>query len=740
MAKKPRRRGFFFYSSIFIIFLFFGAALGALSGYIKSAPALDEIQFDPMLTTYIYDADGKVLTRLWRQNRVPVKLDQIPYYLRAATIAIEDHRFYHHHGFDPIRIVGALIQDIKSGRIVAGGSTITQQLAKNAFFTHDRVWSRKLKELLWAIQIERKYSKDEILEAYLNTIYYGHGAYGVEAAAETYFGKHVWELDLAEAALLAGIPNGPGYFSPFVDMDAAYRRRNTVLYRMWELGYITESEYQEAKNTPIEVVERKQPERIATYFIEWIIGELIQRYGEEKVLAGGLRIYTTIDRDMQIAAEKVISEGLPTARVDSRGIPQPQGALVAIDPHTGYIKAMVGGRGEGNDKFNRAVYALRQPGSAIKPFLYTVALQKGFTPATIVVDEPLEYEMPDGSVWQVRNYNRDYQGQMTLRRAVELSSNVVAVKVLEQVGIKDVIELAKKMGITTLVETGPYNDVGLAPMALGGLTRGVSPLEMAAAFAVYANQGIRVEPIAITKVVDAYGNVLEENKPKRQVVLDEEVAYMMTDLLRGVIERGTGRQANIGRPAAGKTGTSDDWTNGWFIGYTPDLVTAVWIGNDNQSERMVYNGVRYGSWNAAQLWANFMRQALAGMPISNFPKPAGILEGVLIDTKTGLLAKENAGIPVEDLAYETFIAGTEPTEWSPRIVTSPVDKARNFFQGVWNQFMGGFDNKKSRPQDEEGPSGLGSDWEKENPPQSSETTDGEMSLPEGYYHYLEGDI
>jgi len=397
---------------------------------------------------------------------------------------------------------------------------------------------------------------------------------------------------------------------------------------------------------------------------------------------------------------------------------------------------MVGGRGEGNDKFNRAVYALRQPGSAIKPFLYTVALQKGFTPATIIVDEPLEYKMPDGTVWNVSNYHEDYQGPMTLRRAVELSTNVVAVKVLEQVGIKDTIEMAKKMGISTLVETGPRNDVGLAPMALGGLTRGVSPLEMAASFAVFANQGIRVEPIAITKVVDANGNVLEENKPRRQVVLDEEVAYMMTDLLRGVIERGTAKQANIGRPAAGKTGTSQDWTNGWFIGYTPDLVASIWIGNDNQAERMIYKGVRYGSWNAAQMWGDFMRQALKGTPITNFPKPDKIVEGVLIDTKTGLLAKENAGIPADELAYETFIAGTEPTEWSPRMVTSPCGKARNFFQGVWEQLVNGSEGKKTPQESEkEPPSALEDDSGVDTTPQ-----DGEMSLPEGYYYYQEGDI
>ena len=573
MAKSRKRRRWVVYSLVFVGFVLFGATLGAIAAFLRSTPSLDDITFDPMLTTYIYDANGEVLTRLWKQNRVPVTIDQIPAHVRHAAVAIEDHRFYQHHGFDLIRIMGSLIADIKSRRIVAGGSTITQQLAKNAFFTHEQKWSRKVQELLWAIQIERKYSKDEILEKYLNEIYFGHGAYGVEAAAETYFGKHVWELNLPEAAMIVGVTNGPGYFSPFIDMDAAKRRRDTVLYRMFELGYITESEYRTARDTPIEVVRSQPREEIASYFIEYVIAELIERYGEEKVLAGGLRIYTTLDREMQRTAEQTLLSSLPKGEKDSNGITQPQAALVSVDPRTGEIKAMVGGRGDKGDKFNRAVYAVRQPGSAIKPFLYIVALQQGWTPATIIVDEPLQYTLPNGRVWNVRNYHNDYRGAMTLREAVELSINVIAVKVLEQVGVKPVMDMAEKMGISTLVHSGEHNDRGLSQMALGGLTRGVTPLEMASAFGVLANQGIRVEPYAIAKVTEADGTVLEEARPRKSVVLDEEVAYMMTDLLRGVIERGTAKSANIGRPAAGKTGTSQDYTNGWFVGYTPELST-----------------------------------------------------------------------------------------------------------------------------------------------------------------------
>ncbi len=728
MAKERRRRRWVLYTFIFLFFVLFGASLGAVGGYLKSAPTLDQVTFDPMLTTYIYDADGEVLTRLWKQNRVPVTINQIPAYMRHAIVSIEDHRFYQHHGFDVIRIGGALVADIKGGAILEGGSTITQQLAKNAFLTHDRKWSRKLQELLWAIQIERKYSKDEILEKYLNEIYFGHGAYGVEAAAETYFGKHVWELSLPEAALLAGVPKGPGYYSPFIDAAAAKRRRDAVLYRMFDLGYITAAEYSEAKETPIEVVSQKPREKIATYFIEYVIAELIERYGEEKVLAGGLRIYTTIDREMQRRAERLLLEGLPAGETDGRGITQPQGAIVTLDPHNGEIKAMVGGRGEEKDKFNRAVYALRQPGSAMKPFVYTVALEKGFTPATVIVDEPLQYTLPSGQVWNVRNYHNDYQGPITVREAVELSTNVVAVKVLEQVGIKDVMSLTKRMGISSLVESGSKNDVGLAPMALGGLTKGVSPLELASAYGVLANQGIRVEPIAIRKVTEADGTVLEDNRPRKSVVLSEEVAYLMTDLLRGVIERGTAKAANIGRPAAGKTGTSQDYTNGWFVGYTPDLVTAVWLGNDNQSSQMVYKGVRYGSWNAAAIWGKYMKEIVADQPVRNFPKPDGLVEGILIDTETGLLAKKDAGIPDSELRYEAFIAGTEPTELSPRM-SKGLERAKDFLKGLWDKVLNG--EPDIRP-----PASL-------DPPEStvpSETTPQGEELPDGYYRYLDGDV
>ncbi|NLA59090.1 MAG: PBP1A family penicillin-binding protein [Firmicutes bacterium] len=675
-GRSKRRKRRLLFITVFIISILAGAGLGVIAGFLKSAPSLADVEFAPRLTTYVYDANGEVLTRFFTENRVEVSIDQMPRFLHDAILAAEDDGFYEHYGIDFKAVVRAIIADIRAGAKVQGASTITMQLARTAFLTQKKLWTRKLQEVLWAIQIERKYSKEEILEAYLNIINFGHGAYGVQAASEMYFGKSVEDLTLAEAALLAAIPKSPVYLSPISYPEAALNRRNWILGRMADLGYITREEAEASKATPIQLVERKPREKVAPYFIDYVLQELLERYGEDLVYGGGLKVYTTLDLSMQRIAEETLLQSLPNGRVDRNGLQQPQGALVAIDPRNGHIKAMVGGRGD--DKFNRAVLAKRQPGSAMKPFIYTVAIEKGYTPATIMVDEPIEYVMPNGQTWAPQNYHRDYRGPITLREALELSINIVAVKLLDEVGIRDVVDLAKKMGITTLVEEGRYNDLGLAPLALGGLTHGVTLLEMASAYGVFANQGVRVPPVAIVKVVDADGNVLEEHKPQGQRVISEQTAYIMNDMLKGVVERGTGRQAAIGRPAAGKTGTAQNYTNGWFIGYTPSLVTAVWMGDDEQSQEMVYKGVRYGSWNTAEMWSEFMRRVLKDKPVEDFPKPEGIVDGILIDTKTGLLARNNGTIPESEMRYEIFIEGTEPKEYSPRVKTL-FDHLRELF-------------------------------------------------------------
>src|SRR5690606_20839351 len=443
--------------------------------------------------------------------------------------------------------------NLRAGAIEQGGSTITQQLAKLAFLTNDRTWSRKFKELLLAIQIERKYTKDEILESYLNVVYFGHGAYGVEAASQIFFQKSVSEVNLQEAALLAAVVNGPGYYSPFYDMEAATRRRNLVLRRMLDLGFIDQAAYDEAVSSPIELKDGRRQQTIAPHFVIYVREQLLDRYGAQMVYTGGLRVYTTLDLDLQRAAEKAIEEMVPVQETDENGLAQPQAALVTIDVHTGEIRAMVGGRN--NDQYNRAVQATRQPGSAMKPFVYAAAIDsKRYTPAHLMVDEPTTFTLITGETWTPRNYDNTHRGTMSLRTALEDSINVVAAKLIDEIGPATAIDYAKRMGITTLQESGRLNDLTLS-FALGGLTRGVTLLEMATAYGVFASGGIRTTPIAILRVEGPDGTVIDECRPQRRLVLSPESAYIMTDMMRGVIERGTGVGANIGRPAAGKTGT-----------------------------------------------------------------------------------------------------------------------------------------------------------------------------------------
>lgn len=655
---------FWIFTAVIILSLLVGGGFGVITAYLKSAPSLDQVNFHQQFTTYIYDINGEIITDLYRENRVPITIDEVSPYLIKAVVAVEDKNFYEHHGIDFIAFGRAILINIKERRLAQGGGTITMQVARNQFLTQDKLISRKLKEFLWAVQIERKYSKQEILEAYLNEVHLGHGANGVEAGARLYFGKSAKDLNLAEAALIAGVIRWPHRYSPFVNIDIAKDRRDFVLSRMVEEGFITQIEANIAKAEPVKVIERKQRVVNAPYFVDYILQDLIDRYGDEMVFGGGLRIYTTLDLNMQKAAEKALIEGLPPGHEDSQGLLQPQGALIAIDPRNGHIRAMVGGRG--GDKFNRAVQAYRSPGSAIKIFPYTAAIDTGITAADIYIDEPTEFVLADGSTWSPQNYAQDFKGIMTVREAIELSTNVIATQVVAQLGPQLVIEYGKKMGITSFVENGRINDLGLSPLALGGLTKGVSPIELATAYGVIANQGIRVDPIAIIRVTDSAGNILEENSPKKQVVLSEQTSYIMTDILRGVIERGTGKNAQLNRPAAGKTGTHQDYRDAWFVGYTPELVAAVWFGADTP-EAMVYNGVRYGSWNAATIWKNFMNEALRNVPISDFPKPSsGIVEGIPIDIKTGLLVRDNCPLPKDEIRYEIFIKGTEPKEYSPR--------------------------------------------------------------------------
>ncbi|MGE5508565.1 MAG: penicillin-binding protein 1A [Chitinophagales bacterium] len=642
---------------IFLGLVLVGSGIGILAGIVHTAPKLSDVRFNPKQASIIYDVNGDIIGRLYTQNRVTVSLDRIPKQLRDAVIAIEDDHFYEHHGVRPTALLRAVLVDLVAGGKVQGGSTITQQLARNAFLTLDKTFTRKINELIWAIQIERRYTKDEILETYLNEIYLGHGTYGVEAAAELYFGKHVEDLNLPESAMIAGILRGPEIYSPYVNPKLAKERRDTVLGRMAQLGYLSKDEAAKAEATPIKTVGLKLSQTKAPYFVDYVTQYLLNRYGQSAVYSGGLKVYTTLNLKVQEAAEQALKQ-LPTAKTDANGLHQPQAAILSMDPRTGYIEAMIGGRGE--DKYNRATQAYRQPGSAIKPFIYAAAIDRGFTPSSIIDDSPIQYPLDNGKFWEPKNYDLKWHGQVTLRTALENSYNIPAIKLLDQVGIGTAMDYARKMGVTSLVEDGPVNDRNLS-LALGGISKGVTMMQMVTAYSVLANQGIRVDPIAVLRVEDKDGRVLEENTANKQIVLSEATAYVMTDMMRGVIERGTGRAANVGRPAAGKTGTTSDYTNAWFVGYTPELVTAVWIGNDVQKDPLVipkYGNI--GSAKAAEIWGDMMRQALAGSPITDFPMPDGVTRAY-VDEDHGYLATDRC----PNVRLEVFVAGTEPTQACP---------------------------------------------------------------------------
>ena len=635
-----------------------GVGLGFLSATIQSAPNLRG-DIRPAASAQVFDVNGKLITVLHAvENRLPVAMDKIPKDLQNAFVALEDNRFFQHGGVDPRAILRAAWINLVAGGVSEGGSTITQQLAKNAFLTQERTWKRKVQEVIIAFQIEKQYTKKEILELYLNQIYFGAGAYGVEAAAQTYFDKSADKLTLAESAMLAGLPKSPNYYSPFNSMKAAKERQAIVLDQMVKYGYLDQATADKTKKAPIKLASSepakpdpkqkdKNVEASASYFIEYITSQLIDKYGADTVYKEGLKVYTSLDLEMQKAAEKAMRE-LPVKSVDKNGLQQPQGALVSIDTHTGYVKAMVGGRG--TDKFNRAVLAERQPGSAFKPFVYLTALDSGKSPASIVDDKPLRV-----GNYAPMNYDRTFKGPMTLRTALALSRNIPAVKLAQEVTPERVVRNAQNMGISTLVTSGPSNDITLA-MALGGLTRGVTPLDIASAFGVIANQGVRVEPVTILKVVDRNGKVLEQHVPKERVVVNAKVAFLLTDMMKGVIQHGTGAGANIGRPAAGKTGTTDEHKDAWFVGFTPDISTAVWIGMDSDG---TLDG-ETGGETPATIWRLFMKDATAKSPWKDFPRPNGIVSATVSSRDGGLVTDPKN----KDAITDYFIDGNQPKNLS----------------------------------------------------------------------------
>ena len=621
--EKPRKKG----STLKKIFLFlfiilFIAGAGAAAGFFVSVTShLPDVtgNITPNASSRIYDEKGRLITTVHaEENRIPVSIDQVPQNLQNAFVAAEDVRFYEHHGIDPRGILRAIFSNVVSGNATGqGGSTITQQLARNAFLTQEQTLKRKLLEVVLAFEIENKYTKKQILEMYMNQIYFGQGCYGVETASHVYFGKDAKDLSLPQCAMLAGLPNSPNYYSPFRSLEAAKYRQAIVLDQMAKYGYITEAQAAEAKAADVGLASpeaAKSTGSTASYFINYVIQAISDKYDSDAIYKEGLQVYTTLNLDMQKEAEKVMAANLPDGNKDANGLTQPQGALLTLEVGTGHVKAMVGGRGE--DHFNRATQMVRQPGSAFKPFVYLTAFENKFSPYDTVSNESKTY--PGG--WTPKNYGGTSGGKVTLEEALVHSMNIPTIDLADKVGMSKVLDTAEACGISTLVKDGKSTDNNLAA-SIGGLTNGVSMIDMAKAYSVFANGGKLVEPMVILKVIDRNGNVLEDNSAPKEgkQVVDEVSVHRLTCILEEVISRGTGGNAMIGRPMAGKTGTTDDEHDAWFVGYTPEMVTAVWIGDDTSS-----NAGYTGGTIPAAIWREFMSQALADYKYKAFDIPDSV--------------------------------------------------------------------------------------------------------------------
>lgn len=628
------------------------------------------------LASTVYDRKGRVIGNLYYSNRVWVPGNKISKDLKDAVVAIEDSRFYQHNGIDVRGIARAVVRDIMAGGAAEGGSTITQQLAKISLLSSEKTLSRKVRDIEYAMEIERNYTKREILEMYLNSVYLAHGNVGIEAASRYYFGKPANRLSLAQSALLAGMIRSPENYSPFKHPKAAKLRRNTVLRRMLELKYITPSEYKKAAASGLSVVKQNEKISVAGYFLEYIREYLIAKQGftEEQLRFGGYKIYTTLDLDMQNEAERTM---LNLPKVSAKV--QPQGALISLDPKTGGILAMVGGRSYAESQYNRAIYSHRQPGSAIKPFIYATAIENGYTAASIIEDKPLAIDLPNGTTWSPENYDRKFRGRMTLRAALRDSVNTVAVQLLQAVGIEKVADQIEKMGIKSLVKNGANNDLNLAPLALGGLTKGVTPLELAAAYTPFANRGIYSQPYAIRRIVDQDGIKVREYSPVRHQALSPQTAFIMTMLMEDAVYSGTGIGAKLPtQPVAGKTGTSSDYTNAWFVGYTPNVLTTIWIGNDKQGQAMKYKNLNIGSGTAARLWGSYMRKLTDGRTPVQFTQPPGIIWAD-VDPNSGL-------------AIPAWMASNSYKE-----VFREDNVPESMAYKVWRKLFGGQDNRPKDP-------------------------------------------
>lgn len=771
--QSPPRRPWRWWQITLIVVAALGF-LGVLAGggllwvYSQELPDLNQLQnYQPSLVTQVYSSDRQLIGQFFIERRILTPLAQIPEHFRRAVIAVEDVRFFEHPGLDYIGILRAAWTNLRRGGKVEGASTITQQLARSLFLSSERTFDRKVRELVVAYKMELVSSKEQILETYLNQIYFGQGAYGVASAAQSYFGKDLSGLTVAEAAFLAGLPKSPNHFSPFKNYERAKKRQEHVLARMEEAGFLTAAEREQAAAEPLSF-RRPGSEQIAPYFVEYVRQQLIAKYGEAMVYKGGLRVMTTLNLEMQRAAEAAFADGLreldkrqgwrgPLRTVDPASLasgtlpvattdqpvavgdyreavvakvgkdfylvqigshpaklsfddmvwakkrltgsdpakdtvvnpnlkqilkpgdvievrvkkvekdtvyvrleqtPLVEGGLIAVDPGKGAIRAMVGGYDFGRSEYNRAVQARRQPGSAFKPIIYATAVNQGMSPASVVLDAPVVYEqVEEEKTWKPENYGRKFHGMVSLRDALAHSHNLATVRLLDKVGIKNVIDFARQIGVTSPLA---------ADLSLGLGSSSVGLMELTSAYSVFLNQGNRAEPYAIFSVKDNTGQVLELAEPQAQEVISKETAYLITNMMEDVVQKGTGVAAKaLGRPIAGKTGTTDEFINAWFIGGTPNLVTGVYVGFD---DRRSLGETESGAHAALPIWINFMREALKPLPVVPFVIPEGVTF-VKVDPSTGLLNSEQEDQPGN---VEIFTKGSEPTQAAQRRL-DPMD-------------------------------------------------------------------
>jgi penicillin-binding protein 1A len=650
-----------------------GSAVGLVMTYVNDLPHVDKLQeFQPDIITRILSHDGQLVGELYERKRILVSLADVPTPLLHGIVSAEDSEFFDHTGIDYWGILRAVWADLRAMKKVQGASTITQQLARLLFLTPDKHLTRKVKEAFLAMLIEKRFTKNEILELYLNQIYLGAGAYGVEAAARIYFGKPVKELDLAESALIAGLPKAPNRYSPYHNPERARLRRATVLQRMKSEGYISAAEEQWANDQPIRVRDRYEGDSVAPYFVEYVRLYLEDRYGSAKMYNDGLTVETSLNLDWQKIANRAVQNGVNTLNEriskrkrktepeDPKGGAQPESiqvSLISLDPQTGLIRAMVGGTDFSKTQFNRTYQAQRQPGSAFKPFIYITALEKGYSPSDRLIDSPVAF--PDPSKpgdWKPTNFSEKFYGPISLRFALEHSVNVASVKLLHKIGVQNVADTAVRMGILSPLK--PFLSLAL------GVSE-VNLLELTSAYGILANQGIHQEPAMILAVRDRDGRVLETHNLNPVDVLKPDTAFIATQLLQGVVARGTGRVAQeVGRPVAAKTGTTDKYHDAWFVGFSPELVTGVWVGFDS---KFSMGREETGGRAAGPIWTEYMKEVLAGLPYSDFKKPENIVE-VQIDADSGFLATEKC----KNVITEYYIEGTQPHKLCPLETQRPT--------------------------------------------------------------------